>query len=242
MLFLKLATVLLLGQISATEKLPDTTQRYPDYIEIYRKDAIEKWEKDIIKLETLDREEQDPKRAVLFLGSSSIRRWETMAEDLHPWPTIRRGYGGAKFSDLAIFTQRLVKPHKPSAIAIFVANDISGKEQDKTPEQVIELVKFVASEIRELAPTTPLFFFEITPTSSRFSVWDKIQQVNLLVKNHCEQTENTYFIATAEHFLVEGAPNDALFVDDKLHLNDEGYKLWAKIVKERFRTTLGDPN
>jgi hypothetical protein len=236
MLVLQIISMLLVSQTGVA------TSRFPEFVEAHRAAAIEKWEKDIAELETLDKETADPEQAILFLGSSSIRRWETMAEDLSPWPTIRRGYGGAKFSDLAVFTRRLVQPHQPAAIAIFVANDISGKEQDKTPEEVLQLVQFVASEVREVAAKTPLFFFEITPTSSRFHVWNEIKQANALIQEYCEKTDNTYFIATAEHFLINGQPNDALFVEDKLHLNADGYQLWAKIVKQRFGETLGSPS
>ena len=48
-----------------------------------------KWEKDIIKLENLDKSENYSKNAILFIGSSSIRGWHTMEKDMFPYETIK---------------------------------------------------------------------------------------------------------------------------------------------------------
>ena len=67
-----------------------------------------KWEKDIIKLESLDKSENYSENAILFIGSSSIRGWHTMEKDMFPYETIKRGYGGAHYTDIIHFTKRLV--------------------------------------------------------------------------------------------------------------------------------------
>ena len=88
-----------------------------------------KWEKDIIKLENLDKSENYSENAILFIGSSSIRGWRTMEKDMFPYETIKRGYGGAHYTDIIHFTKRLVNNHNPKAILIFVANDIIGNNK-----------------------------------------------------------------------------------------------------------------
>lgn len=213
----------------------------PDILAPYRAAALERWEADIQKLEKRDAEETDPAEAILFIGSSSIRRWNTIAEDLAPWPTIERGYGGAKLSDLAVFVDRLVKPHQFRAVCVFVANDISGSESDKSPQEVLELYQFVVSRINQLAPGKPVFFIAITPTSSRFQVWSEIKEANTLIQRYCRKTEGLHFIATANRYLdTNGKPNDALFVSDKLHLNEDGYKIWAQVIKKQLAKVLGE--
>ncbi len=213
----------------------------PPLVKEHKVAAIKKWSKDIEALEALDRKQKDPKDAILFLGSSSVRRWNTISEDMAPWPTIKRGYGGAKFSDLAIFARRLTKSHTPRAIAIFVANDIAGKDTDKTPEEVLELVRYVVDEVKDASDGKPVFLIAITPTSSRFGVWDAITQVNQLMAKFAESTKGVHYIATANEYLVDGKPNDALFVDDRLHLNDDGYDIWARVIKAALEKELGSP-
>jgi hypothetical protein len=70
------------------------------------------WEKDIEKFEQLDKSEKYPDDAILFAGSSSIRLWASLEEDMSPYHVIQRGYGGAKLSDFAVYAQRIFNPHK----------------------------------------------------------------------------------------------------------------------------------
>ena len=217
-------------------------QQGEELVARYRDQAEQRWEQDIRQLEQLDQTEQHPANAILFIGSSSIRRWETMAEDMAPWPTIRRGYGGARFSDLAVFVDRLVHPHQFAALAIFVGNDIAGTEQDKSAEEVLALYKYVVERVRVKHPDKPIFFIAVTPTSSRFHVWPKVQAMHQLVRAHCEMQDNLYFVETAAAFLdVDGKPKDELFVEDRLHLNQEGYRVWAAIIKRQLERVLGSP-
>ncbi len=210
-----------------------------DPIAQYRAAAVERWEDDIQELEQLDQAETDPEHAILFIGSSSIRLWEEMAEDMAPWPTIRRGYGGAKLSDLAVYVERLIEPHQFDALVIFVANDISGKESDKTPEEVLRLYQYVIKTVRQSRADTPVFFIGITPSSSRFAVWDQIKQANALIARYCSSEPRLHYIDTADHYLTEaGKPKDALFREDQLHLNRDGYRLWAKIIKAELANVI----
>ena len=62
----------------------------------YEENDPRAWKKDIRQLTKDDRKMNFPDNAVLFVGSSSIRLWETLAEDMHPTPVIQRGFGGAK--------------------------------------------------------------------------------------------------------------------------------------------------
>jgi hypothetical protein len=207
-----------------------------------------KWEDEIKKLEVLDKKETYSNQAVLFIGSSSIRLWKSIEEDLDTYEPIKRGYGGAHYYDIIHFTNRLVSPHKVKAIAIFVANDITGKEnginnqtvnRDLSPKEVLRLVKFVTKEIRKSHEKVPVFFIETTPTSKRWKVWDKISKANDLIENYTSKSENLYYINTRSFYIgSDGMPNDSLFVKDKLHLNREGYKLWGKIIKENFDKNL----
>jgi hypothetical protein len=217
-------------------------QNSEDPLAVYREAAIKRWETDIQALEKLDSQQIDPPHAVLFVGSSSIRLWKDIAEDMAPWPSIRRGYGGARFSDLAVFIDRLVNPHQYDALAIFVANDITGGEQDKTPQEVLRLVKYIVDRARVKHAEQPIFLIAITPTGSRFQVWDQIQKVNALLADYCNSDSRLHFIATADSYLDKtGKPDDSLFVEDRLHLNRDGYRVWARLIKAELAKVLPTP-
>ncbi|MGE5420191.1 MAG: GDSL-type esterase/lipase family protein, partial [Chloroflexota bacterium] len=193
------------------------------------------WEKDIRQFEELDKKEAYPENAVLFTGSSSIRLWTTLRRDMAPYPVIQRGFGGSRLSDFVVYADRIVAPHPCSAIVIFIANDITGSTNDKKPAEVASLFRYALKTIRKTHPETPLFWIEVTPTPSRWKVWQQIKEANNLIKDICEKQENTYFISTSASFLNnDGLPEDGYFVSDKLHLNADGYKVWTDVIKKEI--------
>jgi hypothetical protein len=197
------------------------------------------WENDIRKFEQADKTNDYPPNSILFAGSSSIRLWSTLEHDMAPYPVIQRGFGGSKLSDLAVYSPRIFDPHKCRAIVIFVANDITGSNTDKTPAEVAALFRYVLKSIRKNHPVTPVFWIAVTPTSSRWKVWPQIQEVNRLIRTVCEKNKNTYFITTEEHFMnSNGMPDDGLFIADKLHLNSKGYEIWTSVIKGELDKVL----
>ena len=94
-------------------------------LECYRQAAHDRWQDDIAELGARDASESYPDDAVLFIGSSSIRLWSDIAADMQPYPVIQRGYGGAKWSDVAIFIDQLVRPHSCCAVVFFVGTAAS---------------------------------------------------------------------------------------------------------------------
>ena len=136
------------------------------------------FEQDIQALERL-RDFEEKEDYLLFLGSSSIRRWNTIEADMAPYVVVKRGYGGAHYYDLIHYVDRLIKDILAAkAVIIFVANDITGPNdwdkihQDLTPREIKKLFKAVAKKIhKQLGDETPIFVIETTPTPIRWHVW-----------------------------------------------------------------------
>jgi hypothetical protein len=201
--------------------------------------AARAWEPDIRQFESLDRSEADPDSAILFVGSSSILLWSSIREDMAPYPVIQRGFGGSKLSDVAWYAERIVYPHRFRALVLFVANDITGSPDDKSPAEAAALFRNILKTVRKKFKTEPLFFIEITPTNSRWSAWPRISEANRLIEKSCSRESGCHFIRSSRFFLgADGRPNDGLFMDDRLHLNREGYRLWAQIIKEVLDSEL----
>ena len=209
--------------------------------------SIAKWEKEIVKLETLNLTEPKLANPVLFCGSSSIRLWKTLASDMSPWPSIGRGFGGAKSTDLIYYAPRIVAPHlgeanpnRCRAVVIFIANDIAGKDTDVPPAQVADRFCCLHLWIRQQDPTIPVFWIEVTPTRKRWVVWPKITDATRRIGQIIDTDENTHLIATAGAFLgLDGRPRPELFVEDQLHLSAAGYQLWSALIKTQLHLKLG---
>jgi lysophospholipase L1-like esterase len=196
------------------------------------------FEDEISKLEQKDSQYKSSENSLLFIGSSSIRGWDKIEEDMIPYSTIKRGYGGAHYYDLIHFINRLVKNHNPKAILIFVANDITGSKnhKDLKPKEVKKLFKFIYKSIRKVHKNTPIIVIETTPTPSRWKVWDKISKANDLIERFCNSKQQLHYINTRKRFIGDnGLPIKSFFVKDMLHLNRSGYILWSNIIKENLK-------
>jgi len=191
---------------------------------------------EIEAFERLDKTQSYAEDAILFIGSSSIRLWKTLIEDMKPYSVIQRGYGGAHFRDMVFFTDRIMSDHQLSMVVCFVANDISGSKNDGTPKEVFRLFKYFIKQIRAKYPKIPIMQIAITPTQSRWEYWTKISRVNNLIKTYCEVNDNLYFIDTVDEFLNENQqPRSELFMSDQLHLNKKGYEVWSKIIRGEIK-------
>jgi len=204
---------------------------------------VKAWEPDIQKFEQLDKSETYSNDAILFAGSSSIRLWATLEKDMAPYPVIQRGYGGAKLSDFNVYAKRIFNTHPCRAIVIFIANDITGSEDDKSPTEVAGLFNTLLRTIRKSHSNIPVFWIAITPTQSRWPVWNEIQKANTLIENICKQGINTYFIRTDYAFVDDnGLPRKEYFIEDQLHLNEKGYVIWTKIIKDELKKVVTIPD
>jgi lysophospholipase L1-like esterase len=63
---------------------------------------FDKWEKEISAYEKADATNPPPKGAILFIGSSTVRMWKTLAQD---WPDMAQGADGKPRSELFLKDQ-----------------------------------------------------------------------------------------------------------------------------------------
>jgi hypothetical protein len=193
------------------------------------------WEQVMLQFEELDRTNNYPPESIFFTGSSSIRLWATLEEDMHPYSVIQRGFGGSRMTDLLNHADRYISGHTFSAMVIFVANDIVGdpNRMDNTPEEVGELFEgFITEKVRMYNADAPIFILAVTPTHSRWHVWEHSRAANQQLAVLADELDNVIFIHTEDLFLDEnGMPKDELFVGDRLHLSPAGYALWTKRLR-----------
>ena len=219
--FPALLTVVILAAISSC---------YPVSRYIYSEE-VHSWEPDIAIFDSLNAVEPSDRETVLVTGSSSVRLWDSIHSDLAPYRIMQRGYGGARLSDFNYYADRIIKPHPFKAIVIFVANDISGGDHDRTPREVFRLYRMLVTKIGERNPATPVFWIEITPTPSRWHVYPQVRKADDLIRDYCAHHPDLYFIDTYETFLNSGGtPDSTFFREDMLHLNRSGYRHWSEMI------------
>ncbi len=189
-----------------------------------------KWENDIRAFEAADKTNPPPKEAILFIGSSSIRLWKTLAQDFPGHKVINRGFGGSEITDSVYFTDRVVFPYEPKMIVLYAGgNDING---GKTPEQVFSDFKAFVEKVHAQLPNTRVSYISIAPNPARWSQVERVKAANKLIADYTKQNSKLRFIDVFPHMLgADGKPLPDIFVEDKLHMNAKGYALWTKIVE-----------
>lgn len=198
------------------------------------------WESKVAAIEA--RYDEDlPKDVIVFYGSSSIRKWETLETDMAPFTTVNHGFGGAKVADVTYFVDRLVTPFQPKAVVLFVGtNDINGMSgASKSGEYVFLSSKNLFQTIQSQLPGTPIYYISISPSKARWKVWEEANTANLMISDYASKTDLVTFIDTSSLLLGgDGLPNDDLFVWDGLHLNAKGYEVWTSAVYPVLQSEL----
>ena len=193
------------------------------------------WEREIKKYEKQDIENPPTEGAILFTGSSSIRYWNTLNEDMTPLSVMNRGFGGSRISDAIHYVDRIVLPYKPKSIVFYAGeNDLSGLfyTKKKTPEEVKNNFREFCEKIHGQLPEVPIYFISIKPPKRRKKLWDEMKRANSLVEEFCNSNDLLHYIDIVPPMLTtEGTPRPELFRWDGIHMTELGYEIWTSIVK-----------
>jgi len=187
-----------------------------------------RWEADIAQFEAADAKSPPPHDGVVFVGSSSIRLWNTN-KAFPDLPTVNRGFGGSQMADSVKFADRIVTKHEPRVVVVFAGgNDIAA---GKTPEQVAEDFKALTARIHAKLPKTKIYFVTLFPTVLRQKMDDKFREANRLIEAYVKTDDRLGYIDTRAKMTAEdGGPMPKLLRGDGLHMNDDGYAIWNEMV------------
>lgn len=213
------------SHVGRTEPLPSDLQRYATEIAAY---------------ELADRQQFPGGGQVLFLGSSTIRMWTTLAQDFPGSSVVNRGFGGARISEVTQNLDRIAFSYAPRQIVFFAGgNDLADGHY---PEQALaDFVAFVES-VRQRLPETPIAYIGMYQNPFRWAYREKFNAANALIADFCRRTPGLAFIETAPSFLdADGLPDRKYFADDQLHLNASGYRILAATVRP-YLTNLPTPS
>jgi len=187
-----------------------------------------RFKEQIEQFKTWDKKNSFPSNAILFVGSSSIRLWET-ASAFPDLPVINRGFGGSQISDVQHYYDTVIAPYDPALIVFYEGdNDI---HYDKPVDQVFGDYKQLVTRILDDQPDVDFLYIPIKPSNSRQDYWAKMNEVNQLIKEYNSKHSQLHYVDLATPLLKDdGKPDDGFFLDDQLHLNEKGYEVWNETI------------
>ena len=176
------------------------------------------------------RPEAMPRDGVLFVGSSSMRLWTSLANDFPGVPVLNVGFGGSAIADSTRFADRIITPYRPRLVVLYAGdNDIAA---GRTPEQVISDFQAFATHVRQALPHVAIAFVSIKPSVARKALWPQMQIANAGIERWSKQHKDIVYVDVASMMLdANGTPRAELLREDGLHMGPAGYAIWIAALK-----------
>lgn len=193
-----------------------------------------RFEEDIRRYETSDLLQPPPDSAILFVGSSSIRKWHTLQEDFQGQKVINRGFGGSTAENALHYVHRIVLPYKPKKIVYYEGdNDVI---LGTSAEQIRDSCKAFIDTVHQILPKTQIYILSIKPSIARKRYWKKMQAANRLLEQLTQQYNFVEYIDISKvMFNKNGQMKTDIWETDKLHINEKGYELWRDVIKNKLK-------
>lgn len=193
--------------------------------------AKDRWHNELAAFARADQERFPAPGGVVFVGSSTVRMWTRLAQDFPRVPAgvVNRGFGGSTLNDCSLFARDLVVRYKPRQVVVYAGdNDLA---EGRTPLQVLDSFARFANAVRAELPDTRISFVSVKPSPSREQLLPQIRETNHVLSAYLNLLPNSEFIDIYTPMLgADGRPRMELFRGDRLHMTDEGYRLWQSVI------------
>jgi lysophospholipase L1-like esterase len=195
-----------------------------------------RWQKAIATFQAMDVTNRPPADCIVFVGSSSIRRWNTLDQDFPGLPVVNRGFGGSQLADSVNYAQELITSYHPKQVVIYAGgNDINA---GKAPELVFGDFVALVKKIRAGAPHAKIAYISSAPNPARWAQVEKVRKLNSLVSAYCQRHGCTFINVFPLMLGADGLPKPDIYVADRLHMNPKGYAIWREAVGPHLNAKL----
>lgn len=189
------------------------------------------FQKEIDRFKKQDKKQAPPKDAILFVGSSSFRLWKDLKTTYPDHVVLNRGFGGSTLTDLKYYLNDIVLPYQPRQVVIYSGeNDVASGNVNA--QELLARFQDVFTGIRQELPHAYITFVSMKPSPSRTRYMPIMEEANALIRDYLKDKPNTHYVDIYSLMLdQQGKPRQELFVEDMLHMNAQGYAIWAEALR-----------
>jgi len=188
-----------------------------------------------------DQASPPPDGVVVFTGSSSIRLWSTLAEDMAPIPVLNRGFGGSQLEHIIHFYDQTIVKYLPRAVVLYAGGNDLDAVTGKSAEDVARDFGTLVATVHAYAPGARIYYLSIKPSPAQWERWPEMKRANELIAAQCKADPRLTFVDVATPLLGEdGKPREDVFRFDGRHLNELGYIEWKRVLRPLLCRDLGD--
>jgi hypothetical protein len=186
---------------------------------------------DIRRFRVLDSISAPPQHAILFIGSSSFTLWKDVQSYFPGYTLINRAYGGSRITDLINDFDYIVPPYNPKQVVIYCGENDFASADTLAPFEVTSRFEQLFSQIREKFPNVNVTYVSMKPSPSRWYMHKKFFVANRGIRKFLKKQPNTNFVDIWNKMLgSDHKPLEGIFLQDQLHMNPDGYKIWQKAI------------
>jgi lysophospholipase L1-like esterase len=191
------------------------------------------YEEEIMRLEK-DGKETGYNAETIFYGSSSIRLWTSLYDDFKDLKPVNLGFGGSTLAACVWFFERVMVSYHPKRLVIYAGDNDLG--DGRHPEEVFIFFQQLVVKTNKRFGDLPCYFVSLKPSISRWYMADQFKFTNNLIETEINSYNNNWqFIDVFKEMLdPAGHPKNEYYLDDGLHLSENGYKLWEKLIDDRL--------
>lgn len=195
-----------------------------------RQPPPQQWAPDIAAFTAQDQSQAPPQHGVLFIGSSSIHAWTSLATDFPGVPVINRGFGGSAIADSTFYVDRIVTPYHPRVIVMYAGdNDMA---EGATPAEVIRDFQAFVARVRHDLPETKIVYISIKPSLARENLWPQMREANESIAHWIKGKPDLLFVDIGPAMVdAQGHPRPELLRADGLHMTPAGYAIWVAALR-----------
>lgn len=188
-----------------------------------------RWEPDVATFEKRDRQNPPPQGGIVFVGASSIVRWN-VAEFFPDFTAVNRGFGGSEMADATHFAARTVLPYEPRIVVLYPGeNDIA---RGVAPEAVAWAFERFVATVQGALPQTRILVIGLKPTPARWRFNDQMLETNRRLREIAGRHDRITYVSVEKAMLgPHGMPRPDLFIEDGQHMTRAGYEIWTDIVR-----------
>jgi lysophospholipase L1-like esterase len=168
----------------------------------------------------------------LFVGSSSMRMWRNIHDNLAPLNILHRGFGGSTMRDVVRFKNFFAR-YKASNIVVYEGdNDLNTSDLTKVDAFLKNCREFI-DYIHQSQPDTMIYFLSPKPCIRRWAHRATYEKARVALKAMTDQEPKVAYIDIATPMLGnDGTPKKDIFLGDKLHMNLKGYEIWTGVIRK----------
>ena len=190
----------------------------------------EEFELDVRELEHNSFQQTKTNNSVALYGSSTFKMWDNAKNDLSINNLYNLGFGGSTLVSCRRYFDRLVAPLNPSNLFFYAGDNDIGYGMDS--DELLKEFLLFSNQVEEKLPRAKCFFISIKPSPFRRDLMTTILDANSKIKKHLTNLKMWDYVDITTPMINAGY--DKFYDEDPLHMNELGYSLLSKLVRDKI--------